>query len=54
MRFIQAGNCNSQAFDGAAYGDQLTLPDISGGMALYFAISHAAAGNVILAIAEMD
>ena len=43
-----------QAFDGAAYGDQLTLPDISGGMALYFAISHAAAGNVILAIAEMD
>jgi hypothetical protein len=56
-----------QAFTGANYGDQLVLPDISGGMALYFVISNSAADgdipgghgpwghdNVILAIAELD
>lgn len=45
-----------QAFPGANYNDQLTLPDISGGMALYFSITNIVApdGNVILAIAELD
>ena len=44
-----------QDFPGANFGDQLTLPDLSGGMALYFAIgSVSGAGDVILAIAEMD
>jgi hypothetical protein len=36
-----------QAFPGANYGDQLVLPDISGGMALYFVISHAVADGDI-------
>ena len=36
-----------QAFTGANYGDQLVLPDISGGMALFFVISNAVADGAI-------
>lgn len=41
-----------QAFTGANYGDQLVLPDISGGMALYFVITHAVADADIPAITD--
>jgi hypothetical protein len=43
-----------QTYSAANYGDQLTLPDLSGGMALFFSIQNGTAGNLILAIAEMD
>ncbi len=43
------------AFAGANFGDQLTLPDISGGMALYVGIGNVAtAGVLICGIAELD
>jgi hypothetical protein len=44
-----------QLYEAAGYGEQLTLPDLSGGMALYFHVFNLeTAGNVILAIAELD
>lgn len=44
-----------QAFASANFLDQLVLPDISGGIGLYFQITNVTtAGNVLLAIAELD
>ncbi len=43
------------AYPSANFGDQLTLPDISGGMALYVGISNVATpGLLMVGIAELD
>jgi len=44
-----------QAFAGANFGDQLVLPDISGGLGLYVQIGNVAVDGVLLVgLAELD
>ena len=43
------------AFPAANFGDQLVLPDISGGMGLYVQIGNVAvAGVLLVGLAELD
>ncbi len=44
-----------QPFTAFNYNDQLTFPDISGGMGLYFQITNVTTpGNVLIGVSELD
>lgn len=44
-----------QPYTSFNYNDQLVLPDISGGMGLYFQITNVTTpGNVLIGVAELD
>jgi hypothetical protein len=44
-----------QSFAGVQFGDQLVLPDISGGMGLYVGIGNVGTpGNLLVGLAELD